>query len=333
MLLTFMRTAVGLDETVFLKYLLGSDISFQNIDDQSWGNFNATSLKTRIGRTLLRRSLASEMAADIRHRIERNALTRAFIFNGRGFTREVSDALNGLDRVVWLNPDFLPHPEHTHLEKTASTVIFTKPAAYNQIRFGSKLEASTIVNINPVLFATDHDAAAFLTSFLPTPMSARGIDVAFLGNHSTAKAESLNELARLLRRKIVVVGGGWQSNSTIIALGPVYGPHLKGLFSDVKIAIAIPDAANTKIDPITVRYFQYPLLGTLPVLQRTSYNRNILGEELDAFCFENLVEAADRVNTILSMSDVEYEEALHKMASFSVNASPSAESVIRDWVL
>ncbi|MFG6547045.1 hypothetical protein ACGYLM_18480 [Sulfitobacter sp. 1A10445] len=333
MLQTFMRTTIGLDETVFLKYFLSDGVDFQNIDDMHFANFQAGSLLTRVGRRLLRTQLSADMVATVRRQIDRGHARRAFIFNGRGFNNEIATALEGLEHITWFNPDFLRHAEHAHVERVATRIISTKPADYNAKRYANCRPRDGIVHINPVIFSTDHEADLFLQSLRPNPIDQRPIDVGFLGNCSPSKRETIEELARLIKRRITVVGAGWRSNERVEALGPIYGPPLKAIFENTKVGLAFPDIGDGVVDPITVRYFQYPILGTLPILQRNGLNRSILDPGLDAFCYENLVEAADRVEATLAMSRETYDASFRELAAFSVKSTLSAERVCRELVL
>jgi hypothetical protein len=333
MLVTFLRTQVGLDETVFFRYLLAKDIQFQNFDDTTFANFRASSVMMRLVRKMIRVQLTREMACEIEAQVRRNGISTAFIFNGRGFNQAVVDALSAVDKIIWYVPDCMEHTEHSYIEKVATKIICTKPRAFNKVRFKDPRTREKVMNINPTLFSTEAEKRSFTTVLEVCKPVERIVEIAFLGNYSSFKENTLVEIARLLRRKIYVVGAGWKSKENIMALGPIYGPHLKQFFSTVKVAIAISDSSDGVVDPITVRYFQYPVLGTLGVFFRNGYNREIFGSEMESFCFENLVEARDRIEAVLGLDENEYHHAMLLQARFVSNQTSSAEQIMQDWVL
>ncbi|WP_133125995.1 glycosyltransferase family protein [Pseudohalioglobus lutimaris] len=235
--------------------------------------------------------------------------------------------MSNLDEVYWYLPDYLAHKEHKYLEEVATKIIFTKPSSYNEVRFRSSITVDKIVNICPTMFSFESEKIELQKRKFYRDLHEKSIDVVFLGNHSYNKELQISEIARLIRRKVYVIGSGWSDRNDIEAVGPIYGPALAEFLKKVKVGIAVPDSFGGTIDPITVRYFQYPLYGTLGVYSMNPYNRDLLNEKLLAYSFENFVEAADIIAEVLSMSGASYSQALAEQIAWLNSKATSAESV------
>lgn len=328
MLLTFLRSQIGTDETVFLRYLLSEQVPFVNIDDTTFANFYASSLFGRLARRAVRNFTMDDMAAHVSHVCYRYGVDRVFIFNGRGINQRLIDSMPKGIPIVWLNPDFKRHAEHVHIENAATTILFTKPSSFNSVRFPNPEIRKKVRNITPVLFATRNEKAGEADGGLWTGLEDRDIPNIFLGNHSPFKSAMLEELSSLTGQEVTVIGAGWKKSPGIVPLGPIYGHAVSKILGRSKVAIALPDVANGELDPITVRYFQYPLLGTPAVFYVNDYNRFLLGE-LSEFCFENLPEAVLRIRRLTSLSPAKYREACSKQAEFVNKTAVSAEEIMR----
>ena len=326
-MITLMRTRVGADETVFMRYFLMNGLQFQNFDDTSYVNFYASSVFGKMARVILRPSQGKAFGRDIDRAIERCDESSAFIFNGRGINKSTAKTLSKLEKVYWYLPDFLPHREHRHIEEISSKIFFTKPEAYNVNRFLSAETRSKIENIYPTIFSQENEKRLILEKYNSSISRHKDVDLVFLGNHSKFKELQINEIASLTGRKISIVGGGWKSSTRISALGPIYGPSLEKFLSRAKIGIAIPDSRFGKIDPVTVRYFQYPLFGTLGIYFSNHYNRSLLYDGLEEYCFENFVEAVDRINGLLKLDQEKYFESLKQQIYWLNRHATSAEYI------
>lgn len=327
MLLTFLRSQLGTDETVFLRFLLSRQVPFVNIDDTTFSNFYASSPVGRLARRVLRNTMVDEMAAHVSQICLRYEVSRVFIFHGRGINQRLIEALPKGIPIVWLNPDFQQHKEHACLENAATTILYTKPSDFNSVRFTRPEIRNKIVNITPVLFSAGNEKAGEAGGGLWSDLGQRDIPNVFLGNYSSFKSAMLEELSCLSGQAVTVIGAGWKKSRGIVPLGPIYGQAVSKILSRSRAAIALPDVAAGGIDPITVRYFQYPLLGAPAVFYVNDYNRSLLGE-LSEFCFENLPEAVLRIRHLTSLSPQSYREACRRQADFVNATAGSAEDIL-----
>jgi hypothetical protein len=332
MLLTFLRTQIGTDETVFLRFLLSRQVAFVNVDDTTFSNFNATSLHARLARRVVRRTMMGEMALHVRHICSAYGVSRVFIFNGRGIDRRTIQALPANIPIVWLNPDSHRHAEHRYLEEVATRILLTKPESFNFIRFPHSVTREKVVNIAPVLFADRSEKAGKLGSALWSGPDERDIPMVFLGNYSVFKGTMLEEISTHVGLPVTVIGSGWRESRGILPIGPIFGHAISRILSRSKVAIALPDVVDGEMDPITVRYFQYPLLGAPAVYYVNDYNRSLLAE-LSDFCFENLPEAALRIRHILSLGPQEYRTICCRQASFVNVTASSVEDILERYEL
>ena len=127
--------------------------------------------------------------------------------------------------------------------------------------------------------------------------------------------------------KIAVVGTGWSDDNFIVNIGPIYGNALFDFFSKVNIGIAITDSSNNLIDPITLRYFQYSMNNTMPIFYINNYNRDIFSD-FQNLCFENFVEASDRINYIDNLNSKDYKKLLNRVNNFFFKNLKSVEDLM-----
>lgn len=328
MLLTFMRAKIGADETVFFKYFFDHNIDFTNIDDTTYSNFNATSNLLRTIRRLLRPLCEQELCKAARQIIKKTSPKLYFIFNGRGINQKVLAEIPQFAKVIFFNPDFVRHKEHEAIIKRANIIISTKPpkdtTELSAVQF--ICNDKEFLHINPIMFATKTERLSLLKDRHLPALSTREIKFAFLGNFSKFKRNFLRKLSEVFGEKIIVIGEGWTNDENLQTLGPIYGSALSAIFSNVQLAISIPDAVGDAIDPITVRYFQYPILGAPSIFFANDLNRNLL-ENVSQFCFANLTEAKLIVERFRKFDEQDYSNELALQTRFVVNNTLSAEEL------
>lgn len=327
MYLTFLRTKIGLDEQPFIKYFQNSKNIFVNIDDTEYTNFNTNNLILRVLRKLLRGKLEHDLYKHTKKILETFDITDVFIFNGKGISKKTAKLLKKKSKkIYWYFPDFIRHRDFYHLEEISSKIFFPKPKEYNSQIFNS-IYLHKINNIFPIFFSDNYEKKFFFNEFKTKKISYKKYKLGFLGNFSKFKYNCLVEISKLNKTKIAVVGYGWFDNDHIINIGPVYGSAIFNFFKTVKIGIAIIDSLKNEIDPLTLRYFQYSLNMCVPIMYVNNYNRQIF-EEFKHLCFENFVEANDKIDQIDKLSLSKYQNEIVKFNTFLFKNLRSVEDIL-----
>lgn len=327
MYLTFFRTKIGLDEEVFIKFFDSKNQNFINFDDTNYSNIITKNIFIKLVKKIFRNKLENDLLFDVKKILDNFNVTHVFIFNGKGISKKLSLILKSRVRYIYCYfPDYIKHKDIHHLEDIAKTIIFPKPATYNKIIFKDK-NIKKITNIFPVFFSTRKNKLDFFKKLKEQNTFKKKYKLGFLGNFSKFKYNSLAEISKLNNTKIAVVGTGWSDDNFIVNIGPIYGNALFYFFSKVNIGIAITDSSNNLIDPITLRYFQYSMNNTMPIFYINNYNRDIFSD-FQNLCFENFVEASDRINYIDNLNSKDYKKLLNRVNNFFFKNLKSVEDLM-----
>jgi hypothetical protein len=255
-------------------------------------------------------------------------ISHVIVFNGRGLNKKIIELISRF-HLIFIMPDWIIHSNiQLELAKYADRIIWTKPKSSVQYH-PFKQWIDKLEYINPMLIETVSERNRFTEEEVSKEViTERSLSLGFLGHFSPWKFSMLTSLSEASGEVITVVGEGWKSNNNFHALGKLYGHGLKAVFNNVKVSIAIPDLHNrSEIDPITVRYFQYPFLGSPAIYYRNDLNAAAFTDEIRPFTFASSVEFAQLFDRIRDMDSNNYGKFVRRSRRFSFENAGCVENL------